>query len=214
LANGVGKLTCRYASVGFAACVLALVVGCMTGPTISATPASADSLPTPSKPETAVDLLRNIKLAMQSGALLRRGFYDDANLLQYFGGNNVKSRRSDNQINGDILGLDDLVSPGLSIRFSWYEHAGRNIESALLILFTNSINVGFEDVVRVFGSSWKKAPLEPPIPHRMYDTPTRPHGNEVIIYELRMAGVVQEIRAEFRGDATLYMIYVKGRKEG
>jgi hypothetical protein len=100
------------------------------GPTIPATPASADSLLTSSKPKTVLDLLRNIKLVAQSGSLLRRNFFDEANLLQYFGGSNVKSLRSDNQITGDILGLDEPESPalkgvsslaGISIRFSWHE---------------------------------------------------------------------------------------------
>jgi hypothetical protein len=107
-----------------------------------------------------------------------------------------------------------LALAGVSIRFSWSEHTGRDFESTLLILFTNFTNVGFDDVVRVFGTSRKKAPLEPRIPHRVYDTVTRPHGNDVIIYEFRMAGLIQEVRVEFRGNATLYIIYIKGRKEG
>jgi hypothetical protein len=195
----------------------------MSGATTSTPTTSADPQ-TPSKPKTLLGLLDNIKLVARSGALLRRDFYEDTSLLQYFGGVNVKVIRSNNQTTGDILGFDEFVPPmpfdgtsslpGMSIRFSWYEHTGGDIESTLSVLFGNSTGVGFDDVVRVFGASWDKAPLEPPIPHRVYDRTTRPHGNDIIIYKFQMAGAVQEMRVEFNGDATLYSIYIKVRKEG
>jgi hypothetical protein len=196
----------------------------MGGAITSAMPGSADSNLAPGKPKTVLDLLHNIKLVTQTGSMLRRDFYEDTSLLQYFGGVNVKVIRSDNETTGDILGFDELVPPmpfdgtsslpGLSIRFSWYEHTGGDIESTLSVLFGSSTGVGFDDVVLVFGAAWKKAPLEPPIPHRIYDKATRPHGKEVIIYEFRTARVIQVVRVEFRGDATLDSIYIKGRKEG
>ncbi len=224
LAGRVGKLTCRCASAAFAACVLALAVGCMSGATISTTPAFADSLPTPSKPKTAVDLLHNIKLAIQSGALLKREFYDDANLLQYFGGVSVQlSTHSLNVIGGSVLGFDEIVAPtpfhgsflpGMTLQFSWSRRDGTSVESELILRFGRSTKVGFDDVVKVFSSAWKKAPLELPSAHYTPDPITRPHGNEIIIHEFQTAGVVQEMRVEFKGDGTLYSIYIKGRKEG
>jgi hypothetical protein len=224
LANRAAKLIFRSASVALATWAVILVAGCMGGAIISAMPGSADSNLAPSKPRTVIDLLHNIKLVTQSGSLLRRDFYADTNLLQYFGGVDVKVIRSDNETTGDILGFDELVPsmpfdgtsslPGMSILFSWYERTGGNIESTLSVRFGNSTGVAFDDVVLVFGSTWKKAPLEPPVPHRVYDKPTRPHGNEVIVYEFRSASVIQEMRVEFRGDATLDSIYIKGRKEG
>jgi hypothetical protein len=224
LASRVDKLTCRYASVAFAACVLALAVGCMSGATISATPAFADSLPTPSKPKTVVDLLHNIKLAIQSGVLLKREFYDDANLLQYFGGVNVQlSTRSLNVIGGSVLGFDEIVAPtplngsflpGMTLQLSWSRRDGTSIESELILRFGRSTKVGFDDVVEVFSSAWKKAPLELPSAHYTPDPITRRHGNEIIIYEFQTAGVAQQMRVEFKGDGTLYSIYIKGRKEG
>jgi hypothetical protein len=224
LAGRVGELTCRYASIAFAACVLALAVGCMSGATISATPAFADSLPTPSKPKTVVDLLHNIRLAIQSGALLKREFYDDAYLLQYFGGVNVQlSAHSLDVIGGSVLGFDEIVAPtplngsflpGMTLQFSWSRRDGTSVESELILRFGPSTRVGFDDVVQVFSGAWKKAPLELPSAHYTPDPITRPHGNQIITYEFQTAGVVQEMRVEFKGDGTIYSIYIKGRKEG
>jgi hypothetical protein len=224
LASKAFKVFCRSASVALAMWAVILAAGCMGGAIPSTMPGSAASNLAPGKPRTVIDLLHNIKLVTQSGLLLRRDFYADTNLSQYFGGVDVKVVRSDNETTGDILGFDELVPPmpfdgtsslpGMSIRFSWYEHTGGNIESTLSVRFGSSSGVAFDDVVLVFGSTWKKAPLEPPIPHRIYDKTTRPHGNEVIIYEFRTARVIQVMRVEFRGDATLDSIYIKGRKQG
>jgi hypothetical protein len=53
-----------------------------SAPTSGTGNAADDSLPTPSKPKTVLDLLHNIKLVAQSGSLRRRDFYGHANLLQ------------------------------------------------------------------------------------------------------------------------------------
>jgi hypothetical protein len=195
-----------------------------SAPTSGTVNAAADSIPTPSKPKTVLDLLHNIKLVAQSGSLLRRDFYGQANLLQWFGGSEVKtSSLSDRGVGGSILGFDELVSPtpfgngtlpGMQIQFSWSERTGTGVESTFSLMLRSATDASFDKVVGVFGAAWRKAPLEPPSPHRVYEPVTRPHGGEVIVYTFRTSGALQIMRVEFNGDATVASIYIKGLTEG
>ena len=102
----------------------------------------------------------------------------------------------------------------MTLQFSWSRRDGTSVESELNLRFGRSTRVGFDDVVQVFSAAWKKAPLELPSAHYIPDPITRPHGNQIITYEFQTAGVVQQMRVEFKGDGTIYSIYIKGRKEG
>jgi hypothetical protein len=190
----------------------------------SGTGNAADSIPTPSKPKTVLDLLHNIKLVAQSGSLLRRDFYGQANLLQWFGGSEVKaSSLSDKEVSGSIIGFDELVSPtpygnfplpGMQLRFSWSKSTGTGVESYFILSLRSATDAGFDEVVGVFGPAWRQAPLEPPSPHGGYEPATRPHGGEVIVYTFRTSGALQIMRVKFHGDATVDSIYIRGRQEG
>jgi hypothetical protein len=195
-----------------------------SAPTNGTGNAAADSIPTPGKPKTVLDLLHNIRLVAQSGSLLRRDFYGQANLLQWFGGNEVKaSSLSDKEVGGSIIGFDELVSPtpfgnfplpGMHIQLSWSERAGTGVESYFILSLRSATDAGFDEVVGVFGPAWREAPLEPPSFHGGYEPATRPHGREAIVYTFRTSGALQIMRVKFHGDATVDSIYIKGLKEG
>jgi hypothetical protein len=174
-------------------------------------------------PTSLSELLDNIRTALDYGLLLDRSSYGEEQLKRLFGGNSVKwdsGRRSDD-LSGEILGLDGFVEPvvvngirirGLSIDFSWQDLGNGHRNARLFVFFLGHIPVYFDDVVGLFGPNWTKAPTEAPIPDRIYDTVTAPHGNEVILYEFSSKAGQAKVRVEFRGDASLRIVNIASQE--
>jgi hypothetical protein len=92
---------------------------------IAAAPSSGELPVTFRPPGTGIDLLQNLKLALDRDVILDLGFYDEANLLNFFNQSHVKwqTPKSPERMLADIGG-DSKSFPGLTVsveRTSYFE---------------------------------------------------------------------------------------------
>ena len=102
--------------------------------------------------------------------------------------------------------VNGFPTESLSIDFSWTRKPDGHVSARTSLLFRTPLGLHFEDIVQVFGNAWRKAPLEAPVPHRVYAYPTHPHGNDVILYDFIAGKIVQRLRFEFQADGSIYLI--------
>lgn len=176
-----------------------------------------------SKPTTLKQILENIRYAVDRNLLIQPETYVEDRLTLLFGGTSVLwiSKDKTSHIKGDVEGLDTIVAPvlvdriqvnALSVDFLWRSVSPQTRVADLHLNSSASVDVRFDDVVRIFGANWKNAPPEANL-HRQYDVVTRQHGNARIIYDLRIDRATYRIRFEFHGNSSLYILHLTAEEE-
>jgi hypothetical protein len=183
-------------------------------------------------PKNVTDLVLNMKRAVQSEVILHAEFYAKDNLKQVFGGTEVAyletpywlgARARAENFNVTISGFPDWLAPMakganvdeaflLSVReYLWTED--KPIASILFQIGRPAASpLDFDAIVRLFTSSWVNPPPGPLPLHGVFPpSPTRPHGNERIIYSLGEGPPKKYIAFAFNFDATL--AYAQGAVE-
>jgi hypothetical protein len=174
------------------------------------------------RPSTAMDLLRNIKWALDHDAVLRDDFFTRENMKRFFGTAAPVKRTLDRiQARWEFKPSEPELAamPSNFARFAKciyavgrLQPANREIEGGITIScnYDNSGYPTFDDVRRVFGEKWQDGlkvfgpPLHgPPLP------PTAPHGNQAMVYDFDGAQyplgskVRRRLSVEFRPNASL-----------
>lgn len=167
------------------------------------------------KPSTLIEVLKNIKLALDQHLLLREDFYTEENLKLFFGGENVAWRKiNDPKLQwGDVIDFGSLVEPlilknmtleGISITFLRNVKEDGKTEMRLNLLLRRSNLVGFESIENIFGKGWAPSRDSWRISHgETYIAPTRPHGNERIEYAVNEGDIQSLVDMKFNHDASL-----------
>ena len=166
-------------------------------------------------PTTPVEILQNIKFAMDHRLLVRDDFYTDEFLLRLFGGKYIhwfinNSIRQE----GSVRGFEEMfephnvgngiVLPGINIIFRKNIRENGTIRTRIEMSMRRENNADFESVEKIFGTHWTPSKIIPS-PHITYLPPTRQHGNQRMDYEKRNSNLVDLINMEFTPDATLGM---------
>jgi hypothetical protein len=148
------------------------------------------------EPKDLKDILVNLRIALDSGVILRREFYYDPILIRYFGGRKIiwSKQNTDNDITGEISGFDGIVEAidapslhkccGLGISFDRLVRANRTITARQQWNISETSAVDFAVVEAIFGTDWQDEDNSP----STYEgylalKPSRgPHGNAKISY--------------------------------
>lgn len=172
------------------------------------------------KPSTLIELLSNIKVALDNGLLIQDSFYSEANLKHFFGANKISWRAPENDPGKkwvNVSEFGDMVKPvtvGNNV-FSGIDcSAGKTVNghektnaSVKLLFMGSEESLSFEKVVQLFGPGWQQDPYLPfPPSGKIFKTPTHPHGNERIKYVYDNPRGRRSIEIEFGHDGTLYTI--------
>ncbi len=171
------------------------------------------NIPTVQKPASLDDVLRNIKVAQDSGAMLRAEFFAEDNLRMYLGATIVdKSADSQVRIAGFVSGFPQAFAvqtargvevDGLSVAFQRISPKGASTVASLTISAIGKFDVGYETVTKLFGSNWKREQERLPSPHERVSPSTAEHGNTEIVYQTSNGTWVSMSRFKFAPDASL-----------
>jgi hypothetical protein len=169
------------------------------------------------KPTTPVELLKNIKFALDHELLLREDFYTDGTLKQFIGGTRVEwPYNRPTSKSAKVSGLGDLYQAtrgaprmGIDVRLYPAEEDGkiedhRKIGAAITVQMGRGLTV--EDVEGVLGVPTKVSDRHGgiPGPHPEPGQPkTHPFGNTVIVYPLDKPTSKGRITFTIDGDGTV-----------
>jgi hypothetical protein len=169
------------------------------------------------KPTTSLQLLQNLKLALQNDLLLRRDFYAAESLTRFFGVEEASSGVGENNPNdiwvrAKTFGYavksaknDEYVFSGISFSAGLKsKEVGKS--SSFVVLAFGLGGPSFDDMEKVFGKGWvpdKTAPLHGPPP-----PPTAPHGNERLTYMLDDSAVERRLFIQFHGNGLIFLAHL------
>ena len=167
-----------------------------TAATRNAVSPGAKVAASPKSPTTPLELLQNIKLALDQGLPLREDFYTDANLMRLFGGSKVESVTDDptagpKDIVRQLSNFGTMVEPvkvgsatisGISLVVHRSVAADGKISASLsLDLLRPAQNLNFDQVTGLFGPNLS-VPKKPKLPHMKPAPARQAHGNAEIEY--------------------------------
>jgi len=176
-----------------------------------------------STPRNAIELLQNIRYAVDNDLLLRKDFYTLDIFIKFIGADNTfgvyKEPQSDQdkfQIGGRRFGYAVVASAteettlvGANYGGGWRKNIDANEHSGVLNLgFSRSVNKGaisFEDVEKVFGKKWtlpKEVPVHPPPPS------TAKYGNYTLLYRFDDDSFIRIVNIGFDSGGKLRRILV------
>jgi hypothetical protein len=165
-------------------------------------------------------MLVNLNHVIEQQYLIHESFYTDANLMQCFGGSTVLRNNfgSEQKLGGNIIGFGAWVGSvdvgarpieGISFRFDW-SNLGDELLATLRVNVMGETTLGFEDVERVFGNTWRQ-PVLPPSPHATPRLATHAHGNETIEFIYSSSSIRQELTIAFRSDGTINLLSLRAK---
>ncbi len=167
------------------------------------------------KPATPMELLENIKFALDRDLLLSGDFYTEENLKQFTGGNKVREAYDKKDKRNKWYGISDfgaMLEPvkdgGMSFDFrrTVQENGKTGVELSLFIRQRDD-RMRFEDVEKLFGPSWQYSKEFIPDGMKLH-SPTREHGNAWISYAVDSAKARGLMKLKFREDATLMNVNI------
>jgi hypothetical protein len=164
------------------------------------------------RPQDGIDLLRNLKFALDQDVVLRRDFFAPENLARFFGVRPMIFRNAA----GDIRAFWSLkpaayelrrLPPGVAQHAQWQYSIGLRISSggkkagwiSVSCNYPSSNAPTFEDVEQEFGTEWQdiwELPRHGPPPPR-----TAPRGNTLIQYTFDGPPVYRKLVASFGPNA-------------
>jgi hypothetical protein len=179
------------------------------------------------EPRSILDLMRNTRIAVDKGLVLRRDFYTNDNLERFFGGSKVSWDQSNVdpvQVWGYVyefgaIGARTILPDGrfldaLTFRFRRSVNDQGFVEANLLINIPDGRldRPSFSEIEALFGKQWTLYEQVPWPAHVPYKTRTAPHGNDSIAYRVASRGLDGEMRFTFAFDGRLELatISVKG----
>jgi hypothetical protein len=181
----------------FALCALASVRAEEgTAATRTVVSPGAKVVTSPKSPTTALELLQNIKFALDQGLPLKEDFYTDANLMRFFGGSKVENVTDDptagpRDIIRQLSNFGTMVEPvkvgsatisGISLVLHRnVANDGKISASLTLDLLRPASNLDFDRVTALFGPNWS-VPKKPKLPHMKPAPARQAHGNAEIEY--------------------------------
>ena len=178
------------------------------------------------KPVTPLELITNIKAAIDRDFFRREAFFDEENLKHFAGAGSVEwDRRPEHALERAVLSnFGTLVEPvlcggnifpGIDLSVDKPRQGGRAEGKPLLRLnITQSIaELRFENIEDIFGKEWKRYVLSYPIPSRRYKNPTATMGNQTIDYRLEVGDHSDRILIEFHFDGTLGRLAINGIRD-
>ena len=166
------------------------------------------------QPKTPLELIQNIKFALDNELFLRHEFYSEENLRRFFGARNVTVIETTDPTGIASSSVDfgeivpsitsaGYVIPGVSFRGG----VGPNSTGKQAAAASFSIRAGgpdFYSVQKIFGDTWiedRSAPL-----HGPKSAPTGPHGNERWVFKLESVSAKYDVRMTFGPDGLLSSI--------
>jgi hypothetical protein len=165
------------------------------------------------RPTNLSSLLVNIKFLLDRDLLLREAFYTDDILQRFFGGSKIVWQANQNRSNkwGEVVAFGAMVEPlvtagmsigGLTLRFYRTVKNNDKVEAKLDLTFRSPKSPDFDEVQRIFGVDWRlQETLDST--HRIFRSPTGPHGNDRIIYTMKTSTLSRYFLFDFSFDETL-----------
>jgi len=169
------------------------------------------------RPSTVLELLTNLKVALDQNLLLREDFYTQENLKKISGGDKVFwIGKTPTRQQAGITEFGGMLRP-VRVGNNTFEgvsySVGRDVldsekiqANAHLSFMASNPDVTFEQIEDVFGKGWQRFPFFPPPTGRKFEPPTHPPGNDRIRYDFDSGHVGRSIVMEFHEDGTLYNI--------
>lgn len=183
-----------------------------------------------SAPKSLLDLMRNIKAAIDSSLILRRDFYSEGNLLRLFGGEKVLwsgDAVDPLHVSGYVyefsrLGAQTKTPSGapldtLTLAFRREMSLTGLIEAEILIHLPgeDANRPSFDDIEDIFGKAWLLDNEQVWPAHKLYKAPTAAHGNDRIVYRSDKPNltVIAAFEFAFDGRVRVATFVVKGREQ-
>jgi len=198
-------------------CVAVGATGCSVQQAAPVSPRSVmDLTQIIQRPGDLPALLANIKTAFDRALPLRDSFYRDEVLTHLFGGRKIISWSKPEDVSersGEMSSFGGFAGPilvqgaqleGISLRFRKVTQPNNRSMARVTISIAGKTDVDFQAVERIFGTRWVSQPLRAPSPHGVFRPPTRPHGNEEIVYSFGSGGANWTAYFEFKVDATVF----------
>lgn len=173
-------------------------------------------------PNSAHELLSNLKLALDQDWLLQPSFYEEQNLREFFG---ARERFGIIPPNPQRLGFSINSSSYVKEQkrfsseqlhtMSYFDQTDGTIEGSTgvtsvgkkfgsIYLYLREASIPFSEVERIFGSSWKfNPPNYPPSPHRILLPITHPLGMKYMLFDLNTLSHTKHIRIETHENGAL-----------
>ena len=163
------------------------------------------------KPTMPIELLQNIKFALDHQLLQNEDFYTDENMKSFLGGRKVFWEKDDHtEKRGGFVGLDQMVkterkfNDGISFSFDRKIKENGQVQIELELIIFGEHPANFDAVEKIFGTDWHYPRNRMVRGHgEVIPSATQPHGNAHIEY-LAGAGDRQFlIETEFDHNASL-----------
>lgn len=166
-------------------------------------------------PNTLLELLSNLKTALNQDLLLQKSFYTEDNLEHFSGGHKVIwIEDSQKRQAAGIIGFDGMLKPvrvgnntfeGISFSIGRrIMTSGKTEATAGVSFMVSNPDVTFEHIEGIFGKDWQSFPFFPLPYGRIFGKPTHPHGNDRIRYVLNGKHADRSIVIDFHEDGTVY----------
>jgi hypothetical protein len=155
-----------------------------------------------------LNLLKNIKRAIDDDLLLDEKFYTEEYLKSYFGAGKILWRSPGTaayieELSG-VESTNDLIQLYV-VRNSGNETPGGDISFSPL----DPLNMSFEEVENFFGKKWTANPYKIPPYDSVFQPLTHPHGNDRIKYTCAEGSIRTYIGLEFGADGNLTSAYFR-----
>lgn len=167
-------------------------------------------------PTTLLELVRNIKAAIDQNALPEMHTASDEQLKAWLGGSKISRDPPDPSIPWRTIYVLDFFDAAVQAVaevsiFIRINPTGRGQFMADLNCQQSYEQLSFDNVVAALGDGWENHPYFPPPSGKIFKTPTHPRGNSRIRYMHEDALLRQEVIVEFSEDGTLLSLFVNGK---
>ena len=170
-----------------------------------------DIYPTVMKPTTLIELLQNIKFALDHQLLLKEDFYTDENMKSFLGGRKVFLEKDDRtEKRGGFVGLGQQVkterkfNDGISFMFDRKIKESGQVHVELELIIFGEHPANFDAVEQIFGADWHYPRNRMVRGHgEVIPSTTQPHGNAHIEYLTGTGDHQFLIEMEFDHNASL-----------
>ncbi len=168
-------------------------------------------------PTTAIELIKNFKIAQENHLFLRSDFFVKEKMEKIFGGKKITTHINDvNNLDATVFGFDEMIKPiesgifkfgAVNIELKRVQKNDGNIQGEFFLrVIREGVFPNFKDVERIFGSDWVGDEDKEVSPHRIFKKPTNQFGHAKIKYTYKDNGVAGILRIEFAADSSIYQI--------
>ncbi len=178
------------------------------------------------EPRNSLDLLTNLKAAIETDYLQDADFYETGALKSFFGCTEVESgsvsREATTAFRYQFTGTEQIIPPsrhgdGAQMTLNRIVRSEGKVEPELHLCPTVFVDLSihflsantetpFEKVTEIFGGNWSPHREKYESSRRVLAKPTHDHGNETILYNLGNETASKLLKLEFDENGCLLLV--------